>query len=794
MALKKIILVCVFLLNSIFISANTNYTKQDSVFSFKVIACNDTIISSGGFANLSAKINNGTADDYFFEWYPIELVKEYEEANTRTVPLYENTTFIVKATSIYHNATDYDTLNIIINTYHNKDLDKVISSTITEYNKEHTTTEIKDLFIDDIDYDTPKEILINVANLNYIQYSIAKIKATENKAIAENEYYSVINQLSLDKINDTDIIDAYDDFLSTCSNLVLKQEEKDFLIRLNEKNRKDAYKNAFSNFGPVFISSGDPKLMIATILYAVSSNVFTIINTRSQLSSELENELFYIDQEIASTIYTAQAKLFYASAKIIDNKNAKRINEDSMNQFIMCLNLPLSEEKIICLNETQLKENLSYFPPYWYELGKAYQLIGKENDAIKCYDIFEKLKDNDVIAKDKNYADLAKNKIQIYLGTNPSNVLTNASKNKDKILECIEIINKNTLDSDACEKHTYLAKIYYLIGENQKCEESINYVTTIGKSKYTGYFDEIMMIKRLLMEDKTFNPKTSHYYQQANVMSDIKWSDDTIESNLTYDSWLDRLIDYPSKSYKGISIQSYALYFSIPDHFFSLHPYYDVYININDQYYSTLYEDYNENTECLFVVVDDFNLLNIQDHATLSFDFCDTLTSEVVYKYKFLIKKFDNYSHAEKAFERIGCNINDYNAEISLLFGNEMSSYKYKINDDNKKREEIKNKIKDKNDESSKEGRAKDENQLRPIIYNETSKFLRPDISYIQQTLSSTQNHFYTYSKNIMYKPTIAKYDNQYYVIGLIDIVNVRTKEHIELDTKNDFIKTYRYK
>lgn len=793
MTLKKTILVCVFLLNSIFISANTNYTKQDSVFSFKVIACNDTIISSGGFANLSAKINNGSADDYFFEWYPIELVKEYEEANTRTVPLYENTTFIVKAISIYHNATDYDTLNIIVNTYHNKDLDKVISSTITEYNKEHTTTEIKDLFIDDIDCDTPKEILINVANLNYIQYSIAKIKATENKAIAENEYYSVINQLSLDKINDTDIIDAYDDFLSTCSSLVLKQEEKDFIIRLNEKKRKDAYKSAFSNLGSIFIPGASPQQMIASLIYTSISNVFAVMNTKAQLSSELEKELFHLDQAISSNIYQMQTKLFTTSAKVIGGKNVKRISENTMNQFIKGLDCHASEDKIIHLSEPQLKENLSHFPPYWYELGKAYQLVGKYNDAIKCYDKFEQLKENDVIAKDQNYIELAKNKIQIYLGTNPSNVLTNASKNKDKILECIEIINKNTLDSDACEKHTYLAKIYYLIGENQKCEESINYVTTIGKSKYTGYFDEIMMIKRLLMEDEIFNPKTSHYYLQANAMRDIKWSDNTIESNLTYNSWLDRLIDYPSKSYKDISIPSYALYFSIPDHFFSLHPYYDIGVNINDQY-CNIYYDYDENTECSFVLVVDFNLLNIQDQATLSFDFCDTLTSDAVYKYKFLIKKFDNYSHAEKAFERIGCNINDYNAEIALLFGNEMSIYKYSVEDDNKKREQIRSKLNEINNKAKKDGSAKTESQLEIAIDNEIMRALQLDLNNIQNTLSRVQNDFYNSTKNVMYNPIIAKYDNQYYVIGLIDIVNVRTKEHIELNTKNDFIKTYRYK
>ena len=792
MTSKRIILACIFLLNSIFISANTYHTEQDSVFSFKVIACNDTIISLGGVANLSAQISNDTdLDNYFFEWYPIELTKEYENACTSTVPLYENTTFIVKATSVYHNVTDYDTLNIIIDTNNNQDLNKVISSTIAQSNKEQTTIDIKDLVIEDTICNTPKEILINVANLNYIQYSIAKIKATENKAIAENEYYSVINQLSFDKINDTDIIDVYGEFLSTCSNLVLKQEEKDFIIRLNEKKRKDAYKSAFSNLGSVFVPGASPEQMIASLIYTAVSNVFAVMNTRAQLSSELEKELFYLSQEMASEIYAMQTKLFTTTAKVISGEDSKRINENSMNQFILGLNLTSAEEKVIYLNEPQFKKNLSYFPPYWYELGKAYQLTGKYNNAIKCYDIFEQLKKEDVISKDQNYVNLAKNKIQIYLGDKPSDVLSNATKNKDKILECINIINSNTLDSDACAKHTYLAKIYYLIGEKGKCMESINYVTIIGKNEYTGYFEEIMMIKRLLMADDTFNPKTCDYYKQANIVSNIKWSDETIESSLTDPSWWE-IFDFPYKSYHDIIIPSNSLYFSIPSDFFDLHPYHNTYFNINNYYYD--YQDYfDDNTKSLFIATNDFMLQYIQDHAILSFVFKDTLTSEVTYEYKFMIKKFDNYSHAEKAFKRIDCNINDYNAEIALLFGNEMSLYEYNIEDDNKKREEIRNKLEEKNKKNKESGEAKTKKQLETAICNEISKALHPDISNIQHILETVQSDFYNSTENIMYKPTIAKYNGQYYVIGLIDIVNTYKKEHIELDTKNDFIKSYRY-
>ena len=77
-----------------------------------------------------------------------------------------------------------------------------------------------------------------VSSLNYLQYSIAKIKNADNKAVADEEYYSVINELKIEAIGDGILNYEFSNFLDNCSGLKLKQNEKDFLRQINEKAEK----------------------------------------------------------------------------------------------------------------------------------------------------------------------------------------------------------------------------------------------------------------------------------------------------------------------------------------------------------------------------------------------------------------------------------------------------------------------------------------------------------------------------------------------------------------------------
>ena len=79
-----------------------------------------------------------------------------------------------------------------------------------------------------------------VAALNYLQYSTAKIKMSENKAIAEDIYYSIINEIKIEALSDRWLNMEYGNFLEACAALKLTQNEKDFIKQINKNAQKNA--------------------------------------------------------------------------------------------------------------------------------------------------------------------------------------------------------------------------------------------------------------------------------------------------------------------------------------------------------------------------------------------------------------------------------------------------------------------------------------------------------------------------------------------------------------------------
>ena len=274
-----------------------------------------------------------------------------------------------------------------------------------------------------------------ISGLNYLQYSTAKIKLSENKAIAEEVYYSIINELKLEGISNRDLNFEYGEFLAKCADLKLVQNEKDFIKQLNEKQQNSAYLSAFSNFGSVFVPGQTPQQMVASLVYTSVASAFAIANTKNQLQTQLERDMFYLNQKVMQNIYDTQRTLFTTSAKLLSDYGSDgRINENSMYIFMNSIKLASAKERKNSLCEPQLQANMSMFPPYWYELGNAYQELGDFENAMLSYNKFEELKQNDIVAKDNNYVNMIKNKIQILLGTNPNEVTAKALSNKEEIL------------------------------------------------------------------------------------------------------------------------------------------------------------------------------------------------------------------------------------------------------------------------------------------------------------------------------------------------------------------------
>ena len=644
---------------------------------------------------------------------------------------------------------------------------------------------------------TPQQQKNLVSNLNYLQYSIAKIKASDNKAIAEDEYYSVINKLKIENINDYYLNLNYQSFLESCASLKLKQNEKDFVKQMNIKAQKTAYLNAFSNMGSVFVPGRSPRQLVASLIYSSVSNAFAIAYAKNQMQTQLEKDMFYLNQDIMANIYNMQTNLFATSAKLLGgNSSAGRLNEDSMNMFLNALKLGTNAEKLNALNEPELKKNFGSFPPFWYELGCALQNKGDNNGALECYKKFEFLKKSDVVAKDKNYINLLKNRIQICLGNDPAKVISNAQANKTEILRCISLIKSNSLDSEAGEKNVYLAKIYYLIGDTANALSCLNYLIS-SKTLFPEYIEEAINLKQLIMSAN--GSGKSPYYQNAFNYSKVKFGNETIDiDGFTEDFWdKHKVASYifwkiplaKDLVKKGADI----IYPNRPnfvdkDHLSFIVPKQvlkgsHLSVSIDDKLYIPVMAENPKSKDEVICVIDyEVDEIDKETIVALHFD-SDKNNHDVVVKYKIrpLEKKY--YYAAKKAYDRIGSDAIAHNAEKVEEFGKMMYKYDYKVDDVSKLDKNIR---KEQEKEGAKNNKSKAE--IRSNITKQLLEKLSPDLEYLQDRSKAVEESYYKRKGAVLFSPMIVLYGEDNYVVGVYSIYDSKVGKEVISNSVGEFL------
>ena len=625
-----------------------------------------------------------------------------------------------------------------------------------------------------------------ISGLNYLQYSTAKIKLSENKAIAEEVYYSIINELKLEGISNRDLNFEYGEFLAKCADLKLVQNEKDFIKQLNEKQQNSAYLSAFSNFGSVFVPGQTPQQMVASLVYTSVASAFAIANTKNQLQTQLERDMFYLNQKVMQNIYDTQRTLFTTSAKLLSDYGSDgRINENSMNIFMNSVRLASAKERKNSLCEPQLQANMSMFPPYWYELGNAYQELGDFENAMLSYNKFEELKQNDIVAKDNNYVNMIKNKIQILLGTNPNEVTAKALSNKEEILRDLEILKLNYLDSDAGEKNAYLAKIYYLIGCTDESLACLNYIIS-SKSTYPELIEEAIALK-LLIQATAPTPEAD-LYQNAYNFSKIHFGNSDIDySKLpTKKGWLARLwesivnffsnlfsISSDESNNDKIEIDPDFVCFQIPN---NLIENYDVTFTINDVLYIPTFYKQEKSEFCIGFIEYEYD--DIDENCIITM--CSRSKqdqSDIIVKYQISPVKSKIIKAAQKAYLRIGSDIISHNPLNAVEFGETIIDYDYEVDDVEDLREDIRD---DKEDEGKKKNWTKEE--INSAITEELSAKLIPDMKYLQERMKAVEKNHYT-NGNSVYSPDLVTYDGDYYLVGIVSINDSKIGKEYTINT-----------
>ena len=133
--------------------------------------------------------------------------------------------------------------------------------------------------------------------MNQVQYSISNIEKTMDKEILTQEFDFIINQIDKSKLYEPTIERMYTDLLESLKNCTLSENERTFIIEMNERERKQAYTKALSSFGSVFNAGFSPVSLVTSIAYAGISANLNIANEKYEADNKLKQQIFKIDKE-----------------------------------------------------------------------------------------------------------------------------------------------------------------------------------------------------------------------------------------------------------------------------------------------------------------------------------------------------------------------------------------------------------------------------------------------------------------------------------------------------------------
>lgn len=315
--------------------------------------------------------------------------------------------------------------------------------------------------------------------MNQVQYTTSNIIQTKDREILTQEFDFIINQIDKSKLYDYTIKNSYVDLLNAIKELKLSENERYFVIEMNERERKQSYTRALSSFGSVFNAGFSPYSLVASIAYAGISAGLNIANAKYEADNKLKEQLFKIDQEELEVIDDLRIKLFRYYTDVITLYKIPtkyEIMESEMKDFIRILAEKKDNPKDLIRTLESKKSKFEFFPVYWYQLGAQYQLSGNSSKALECYGQFEKLKSNySYLKTDPYYISVAKNKIEILRKDN-------IEKNRQQIIHYLGIIENNLIPENESENRVFLAGVYFQLGQNSKAKSLLK--LNIARNEY----------------------------------------------------------------------------------------------------------------------------------------------------------------------------------------------------------------------------------------------------------------------------------------------------------------------
>ena len=244
-------------------------------------------------------------------------------------------------------------------------------------------------------------------SLNLIAVSLTHIMTYNDKVVLDQEYNTIINNLNLSNIPDADIITLLQELMDLLISSKIQDHERDYILTRFDKNVQNELKNRVRSR----IFNTDMVLNpYAGVLTAVLSTGSFYFNYRSQMDAyakEKEEGKWAIEAKTMQDINSFYKKLLKYSWELMRRYNLPdewRLNEKQLSDYTDILKESDLDRRYRKLK--RIENSFQKFPPYWYYRGQAAQEIGKNDEAIDCFNQFQQINQR-ILRKDPYAASVA---------------------------------------------------------------------------------------------------------------------------------------------------------------------------------------------------------------------------------------------------------------------------------------------------------------------------------------------------------------------------------------------------
>ena len=313
------------------------------------------------------------------------------------------------------------------------------------------------------DYDPQHTMLA----LNMAVVSVHRILATQSRAVLDDEYQNIINNLSLGNIrSDPEITKLYEKLLDITSRRKLRSEEADRLRKIYSEQAKRSLSGALSDFGKnsaaMIREDGSVSAFFGSFSSLVSvgaASYFKFQTGGVTRQGTLDDNLYRLKAEDLADFNDIQKQLLSSSWNLMNRYSlpeSYRLVQSSVDDFCRAIeNTGDPARKLRMLHYR----------------AKAAQDSGNDEETALCYDKFDEVW-RPVLRKDPYMLETAKYGISEL-------VRNGVPEDTQTILQLCGVMRENTMRDDWVN-NLFAGAVYYALGEKDEGIRCVEINTDFG--------------------------------------------------------------------------------------------------------------------------------------------------------------------------------------------------------------------------------------------------------------------------------------------------------------------------